>query len=49
MKLIEVNLNNYGFDVVSYFGEIYIATQTIVLLVVAVVVLRAAKLYRGRK
>lgn len=49
MKLIHVNITNYGLDIVSYFGEIYIATQTIALLTAIVVVLRVAKLIRGRK
>ena len=49
MKLIEVHIDKYGFDLNSYFGEIYIAKQTIALLVIAVIVLRTAKLYRGRK
>lgn len=48
MNLIELNVSEWGLDLSTYFGDVYIAWRTIVLVVVVVSVMRITKIIRKR-
>jgi hypothetical protein len=48
MNLINLNVSEWGLDLSTYFGDVYIAWRTIVLVVVVVSVMRITKIIRKR-
>ncbi len=48
MELIELNVSQYGISLETYFGDAYLYTRTIMLLVGVVVVLRVTKIIRQK-
>lgn len=48
MNLINLDVSEYGLSLSTYFGDVYIATRTIVLVVFIVVVMRITKIIRKR-
>ncbi len=48
MELIQLDVSQYGISLETYFGDAYLYTRTIMLLVGAIVVLRIAKAIRKK-
>lgn len=48
MNLINLDASEYGLDLTTYFGDVYIAWRTIILVVGIVVVMRITKIIRKR-
>jgi hypothetical protein len=48
MELINLDVSEYGINLTSYFGDVYLFWRTIILVVGIVVVLRVAKYIRKK-
>ncbi len=48
MNLINLDVSERGLDLSTYFGDVYVAWRTIVLVVVVVAVMRITKIIRKR-
>ena len=48
MNLINLDVSEWGIDLTTYFGDVYVAWRTIVLVVVVVSVMRITKIIRKR-
>jgi len=46
MNLINLDVSEYGINLTSYFGDVYVAWRTIILIIGIVMVLRVAKYIR---
>ena len=48
MNLINLDVSEWGLDLSTYFGDVYVAWRTVVLAVVVVSVMRITKIIRKR-